>query len=274
MSPPNPADISQYLAAPSEAEQELLRIHPPTAPLVVFDIGSCEGEDSVRYARRFPRSRIFAFEPLPANQELIRVNFATHAVTNAELVPLALSDRTGEASFYVSSGRPRDEFAGKDWNYGNKSSSLLAPAAPGPMHGWIEFKETIKVRTETLDNFCRQRGLGHIDFIHMDVQGAEQLVLNGTPAMLPHISAIWLEVSARENYRGQALEADISRFMQRHGFSLGFTTARGDGSGENDHLYLNRRHPRTWKLLAQRRLTSILQRVRMVAGPIRHSLRG
>ena len=122
-----------------------------------------------------------------------------------ELVPLALSDRAGEATFHVSSGRPPDLFAGENWNYGNKSSSLLVPAATGPMHGWIEFKEAITVRTGTLDDFCAQRGLARIDFIQMDVQGAEQLVLAGAAAMLPRITAIWLEVSAREHYRGQAL---------------------------------------------------------------------
>lgn len=264
---PQPADLSAYLATASDAEREFRRLFHPNEPLVICDIGACEGEDSVRYARAYPRARVFAFEPLPANQALVRANFARHAVTNAELVPLALSDRAGESTFHVSSGRPPDLFAGENWNYGNKSSSLLAPAQAGPMHGWIEFKEAITVPTGTLDVFCVQRGLDHIDFIQMDVQGAEQLVLAGATAMLPHITAIWLEVSAREHYRGQALATDITRLMKRHGFKLAHSVYLGDATGEGDHLYVNLRHARTWPYAATRPLRTTAGRLKRALLP-------
>ncbi len=260
--PSQPADLSAYLAVPSAAEIEFGRLFHAEEPLVICDIGACEGEDSVRYARAYPRARVFAFEPLPANQALVRANFDRYAVSNAELVPLALSDHVGEATFHVSSGRPADLFAGENWNYGNKSSSLLAPAQAGPMHGWIEFKEAITVPTGTLDAFCAQRGLDHIDFIQMDVQGAEQLVLAGATAMLPHITAIWLEVSDREHYRGQALAGDITRLMKSHGFRLSHSVHLGEATGEGDHLYVNLRHARTWPYAATRRLRATAGRLK------------
>lgn len=259
MSSLHPVDLTRYLAIPSEAEQELLRLFPTGAPRVILDIGSCEGEDSVRYARRFPTARVFAFEPLPANQQLIRANFAKHGVTTAELVPLALSDRTGDATFHVSSGRPPEEFAGKDWNYGNKSSSLLPPAGADPMFGWVEFKEKIAVRTDTLDHFCQERGVDRIDFIHMDVQGAEHLVLQGARAMLPRIGAIWLEVSDRELYAGQRLRQEQEKFMRDHGFALGFELRR---EIEGDQFYVNRRFLRTWSYLGRRFLRRLARAAR------------
>lgn len=262
-----PADLSVYLATASEAELEFRQLFRAAEPLVICDIGACEGEDSVRYARAYPRARVFAFEPLPANQVLVRANFVRYAVPNAELVPLALSDRAGEAVFHVSSGRPPELFAGENWNYGNKSSSLLGPAQAVPMHGWIEFKETITVPTGSLDDFCAQRGLDHIDFIQMDVQGAEQLVLAGATAMLPHITAIWLEVSAREHYRGQALAADITQHMRRYGFRLAHSAYLGDATSEGDHLYVNLRHPRTWTYAATRRLRCVAGRMKRALFP-------
>lgn len=254
-------DLTAYLARPSEAELECRRLFRSDRPLIIMDIGACEGEDTVRYARLYPRAHVFAFEPLPSNQAIIRGNFARFAVPNAELVPLALSDRAGEATFHVSSGRPAELFAGENWNYGNKSSSLLAPAQAAPMYGWIEFKETITVPTGTLDDFCTQRGIDQIDFIQMDVQGAEKLVLAGASRMLPRITAIWLEVSAQELYRGQALDSDITRLMRRHGFKLGYATYRGDGI-EGDHLYVNLRRPSTWGYAATRRLRSAAGRMK------------
>lgn len=258
----NSPDLTAYLAQPSEAEREFRRLFRPDEPLVIMDVGACEGEDSIRYARLCPRARVFAFEPLPLNQTAIAANFSRYAVPNAELVPLALSAARGLATFHVSSGRPPELFAGENWNYGNKSSSLLAPAKSGPMHGWIEFKEEIQVPTGTLDEFCAQRGINHIDFIQMDVQGAEQLVLAGATAMLPNITAIWLEVSAQELYRGQALDLEIKRLMRGRGFALGYATYRGDGI-EGDHLYVNLRHARTWSYAVTRRLRSAVGRLKL-----------
>lgn len=264
--PLHQADYAAYLAELSEPETELLRLYRPAAAVTILDIGACEGEDTVRYARRFPRARLFAFEPLPANQALVRANLQRYGVTSAELVPLALSDRRGEATFHVSSGRPPEKFAGDNWNYGNKSSSLLAPAAETPMYGWVEFKETITVPTETLDGFCAARGLGRIDFIHMDVQGAEHLVLRGGARTLPRVTAIWLEVSRRELYHGQALETEIGRLMRQHGFILCRESYRSDGV-EGDHLYLNPRHPRTWPRLAATRLRALARRLKHAIKP-------
>lgn len=268
---PTPPDIGQYLANPTVPEIELMRMHRGDEALILFDIGSCEGEDSVRYARRFPRARIYAFEPLPANQRMIRANLERYGVTNAELLPFALSDRAGEATFHVSSGRPAEEFAGRDWNYGNKSSSLLSPAGAGPMHGWVEFKETITVRTETLDGFAARQGISRIDFIHMDVQGAEKLVLSGARAMLPRIGAVWLEVSDRALYAGQALRPEIQGFMRGHGFILAQEVM---GQVEGDQLYVNRRQASAWLYLAAKSAASLVRRARLRAGRLKSRVFG
>lgn len=269
MTPLHAVDISGYLAVPSDAEQALLQLFRPAQQLVIFDIGACEGEDSVRYTRRFPNAQVYAFEPLPANQALIRENFSKHAVALAELVPLALSDRDGTATFHVSSGRPREEFAGRDWNYGNKSSSLLAPARNDPMYGWIEFKEAITVPTRTLAAFCRERAIPRIDFIHMDVQGAEHLVLQGAGPMLAKVTAIWLEVSDQELYAGQKLRGEIEQFMRAHGFRLGFELRR---EIEGDQFYVNQRHLPAWPYLARCGLHRAWRRLRGTAGRWKRAL--
>lgn len=264
--PTTPPDLHAYLSQRSQVESELSRLFSRNASLLIFDIGSCEGEDSVRYARQFPNARVVAFEPLPANQSLIRANFTRHGLKNCELVPLALSDRAGTANFHVSSGRPQTEFAGRDWNYGNKSSSLLAPASDRPMYGWIEFHETIPVRTETLDAFCRTRGIDRIDFIHMDVQGAEALVLAGATAMLPHVTAWWLEVSDKKLYAGQVLRPEIEELMRRQGFTLVFEERR---EIEGDQFYVKTRRVRTISYLALHRARSLYRRVRSLGRRLR-----
>ena len=266
---PQPVDINGYLSEPSEAEIECARLFRPHEPLVIFDIGACEGEDSVRYARHYPQSRVFAFEPLPANQALVRANLERYAARNAALHPLALSDRTGDAKFYISSGRPRDLFAGENWNYGNKSSSLLPPAQNEPMHGWIEFNDAITVQTETLDEFCRKNAIAQIDFIHMDVQGAEWLVLQGAQRMLSTTTALWIEVADIELYRGQRLRPEIDAFMQQAGFSVAHENLRGV---EGDQFFVNRRFWRGRRRLAELSARRLFQRARRTLGAWRARL--
>ena len=258
---PEPVDLDSYLGRPGPIDRHLRGLLAPVAAPVIFEIGACEGEDSIRYSRLFPQSRIFAFEPLPANQAIIRANYAKYGV-RAELVPVALSDRAGTAVFHVSAGRPADLFSGENWNYGNKSSSLLPPATAEPMHGWIHFPESITVNCETVDGFCAARGLDQVDFIHLDVQGAEGLVLEGARGMLPRLRAIWLEVSNEELYRGQKLRGEIEALMRGHGFVAAYGENRGT---EGDQLYVNRRFGRNLRWLAARRLRRLLSRLR--SGP-------
>ena len=266
-----PANLTDYLSVPSEVELALALLFRREAPKVILDIGSCEGEDSIRYSRRFPSARVFAFEPLPDNQHLISANLTRFAATNVELVPLALSDQQGEATFHVSSGRPRELFCGEEWNYGNKSSSLLPPSGQDPMYGWIEFREKIIVSTDTLESFCRTRRIERVDFIHMDVQGAEHLVLAGAGSMLAQIGTLWMEVSDKELYQGQILRADMESFMRAHGFALGFEVRR---DLEGDQFYVNTRLPRCVAYLAGQRTRSIHGRARMAAGRMKRALLG
>jgi FkbM family methyltransferase len=184
---------------------------------IFFDIGACEGESSIRYSTLFPNAIIYTFEPLPSNFELVKNNITNYKKDKINPVQLCLSDTIGETTFHVSSGNP-DNADESNWNYGNKSSSLLAPAKTKEVHSWLKFEEAITVQTSTLKQFCIDKNIAVIDFIHMDVQGAELMVLKGAEDFIKHINMIWLEVEAVELYKGQPLKHDVENFMLQIGF--------------------------------------------------------
>ena len=95
-----------YVESPLPIENELRRLFDNEAALTIFDIGACEGEDTIRYARRFPRSIVYAVEPLPANVARIRSAVVRYGADNVRIVPLALANAVGRRTFFVSSGRP------------------------------------------------------------------------------------------------------------------------------------------------------------------------
>jgi FkbM family methyltransferase len=247
-----------YIHQRSPIEADMLAVFDRSAPLVILDCGSCEGEDSIRYARLFPNATVYAMEPLPANVRLIEANLRRYGCENVRIVERAFSDVRGRAQFFVSSGRPPGAPEAADWDYGNKSSSLLPPDQHLVVHPWVNFDEVIEIETDTLAAFSAAEGIGEIDVLHLDVQGAELKVLAGAGEKLERIRLVWMEVERIPLYRGQPLAGEIEAFMAGHGF----VKAREQvGEIAGDQLYWN------VKLLGPYSLSRRLRRqLRLVRG--------
>jgi FkbM family methyltransferase len=239
---------NRFINSPLPNEAELRILFMNRKPQTIFDIGSCEGEDSIRYSKLFPDAKVYAFEPLPHNMEIIKRQLDEYGVKNVLAFQTALADEVGEADFFVSSGQP-DEFTSKDdWDFGNKSSSLFPPHRnKREIFPWLEFSGAIKVPTTTLENFCAQQGIQEIDFVHIDVQGAELKVLSGAGDFIKQIRAIWMEVENIPLYEGQPLKHDVEAFMKKHGF----VNVKGVGDEvSGDQFYVNISYLEKYPLVA------------------------
>lgn len=236
-----------YILTDSPLKKDLLKLFNKNDKLTIFDIGGCEGEESVRYSRIFPFSSIFVFEPLPKNQKSITENIEKYKLGGLKLIPMAVSDEVGITNFFVSSGHPEtdEEF---DWDFGNKSSSLLVPQKNNNP-SWLQFNEQIDVQTITLESFLIENKINEVDFVHMDVQGAELKVLGGAKGFIKNIKAIWLEVADVEIYKGQPLRTDVEVFMKANGFYLIKSKLQG---ASGDQFYLNRRYFKTFSMFNNR----------------------
>jgi len=235
------------------------------SPKAVFEIGACRGEDTIFYSRIFPSAQVHAFEPPPDNYKALCETVAVQKLVNVRPSSLALADTDGEAVFNISSGAPAGESAGGDsftpGAHVSKASSLLSPKSekPGVLE-WLRFEDQMHVTTSTLDSFCRTNDIARIDFIHMDVQGAELKVLSGAARMIPRTSAIWMEVAFETTYEAQPLEADVTRWMKKRGFRKIHQVSYGP---EGDALYLNMRRLLSWPrymMLRLRQRVGILPR--------------
>lgn len=221
--------------------KDLKKLFTGTDPLTIFDVGACEGEDSIKYSRLFTNSKVYAFEPLPKNIALVKQNIQAYNMANITLFPIAFSDKTGTATFHVSSGTPEGQPLGEDWDYGNKSSSLLAPDELLNAHKWLKFNEQIEVSTDTIANFCTIHKISVIDFMHMDVQGAELMVLNGAGTFIKNIKAIWMEVGDITFYKNQPLRTEVEDFMHKNEFFL-YKSSINPVDKAGDQFYLNTRY--------------------------------
>lgn len=226
-----------YINSPIEIEKELQLLLEKGSVKTVFDIGACESEDSIRYSILFPNSTVYAFEPRKDNVAIGLESIKKHNCKNIVLENIALSNENGKAQFFLSEGEPDHIKNTEDWDFGNKSSSLLPPSKKMKKHiAWLKFDKKIEVETMRLDTYVIKKNIENIDFVHIDVQGAELMVFEGAGNFFSKIKVIWMEVEAVELYKNQPLKKDVELFMKKNNF-VNILDTVNDFSG--DQLYVN-----------------------------------
>jgi hypothetical protein len=101
---------------------------------------------------------------------------------------------------------------------------------------WLQFNKKVEVETKRLEDYVKSKNVDCIDFAHIDVQGAELMVLEGAGSFLKNIKLIWMEVEAVELYKNQPLKNDVERFMQKNNF-INILDTVNEVAG--DQLYAN-----------------------------------
>jgi len=128
------------------------------ARTTVLDIGAHSGFYSLLLSRLVgDEGRVFAFEPLPANFRILEENLSLNQIHNVVVRREAVSDRSGMISF---------EFPSKE------VSLVAGPVLDGDNLG------TLNVPSISIDDFVREAEHS-IQFIKMDIEGAETAVLRG-----------------------------------------------------------------------------------------------
>ena len=180
--------------------------------LVVFEIGANAGQHTACFADLLPGATIHAFEPDP--EAFAALETVAAGLPNVRAAHAAVSDADGTATFHVSSAAPGGDAGNgtgepKDPLAGRLSGSLCEPTGHLTSFPWVKFETAVEVPTRSLDSYCREAGVGRIDFIWMDVQGAERLVLEGAAETLRRVRFLYTEYFDVELYAGQPGLAEI-----------------------------------------------------------------
>ncbi len=80
--------------------------------------------------------------------------------------------------------------------------------------------EVTSIDTMSLDTFLQRHEIGHVDFIKIDIQGAELDVFMGGRKALEQVVMIVSEVEFIPHYIGQPLYGDVARYLAEQGFML------------------------------------------------------
>lgn len=191
---------------PHKITKQFIAQYLPANPIIV-EAGAHTGIDSEEMAKLWPTSMIYAFEPVPSLFEQLKHRASPYS--NIVCSKKALSDKVGTTSMYVNEG---DGYDG--------SSSLLKPSTyMKEDYPYLSFPHVINVETITLDVWAEQNNIDHVDFLWLDMQGAEHLMLKVAPKILSTVKVIYTEVSFREIYEGLTLYPEYQKWLESNGFT-------------------------------------------------------
>ena len=126
--------------------------------------------------------------------------------------PLALGGVVGQQSLYVTKHPMCSSL------YPPNEAYLARFAGLPPL---VNLDRILEVQTTTLDRFCQDYQVNQIDFLQIDIQGAELDVFKAAPEIFSQsIFAIQTEVEFAPLYMGQPLFGDVDQFLTAQGFTL------------------------------------------------------
>jgi FkbM family methyltransferase len=163
---------------------------------VMIDVGAHHGYASKPFLNK--NWLIFAFEPDPNNRRILESQFNGHP--NVNFFKNAVSDVSGEnVPFYAS----------------DESTGISSLSAFREGH-----KEICQVETITLSDFCEQQKITKIDFLKIDTEGFDLMVLKGVPWHKIHPDIIECEFEDLKTKDLGYNYHNIARFLVDKGYEV------------------------------------------------------
>ena len=174
--------------------------------VVFWDVGANIGLYSI-YAAATRNARTFAFEPSVFNLELLARNvFLNNLHNEICLVPMALNNKAGANQFRLQ---------GTEW--GGALSSFDHPID----HTGAPIKTIFQYGTIglTMDDINRMFSISLPDYLKIDVDGIEHLLLEKADTVLCKCRGLLIEYSGQWNEQSSTIE----KILQQYGFHKTFT---------------------------------------------------
>ena len=187
---------------------EIVREVASTLTFTILEIGALplegQAEPFYKLVDLFPGSKIIAFEV--DNHLCEQLN--KKAKTGITYYPVALGRKEERCTFYETNDpmccslyKPNEKLISL---YNNMEMAML--------------KSVGSIDTVSLDFFMKNNAIESVDFIKIDIQGAELDVFKGGTGAIKEVVAIVSEVEFVPHYIDQPLFGDVCSFLTEHGF--------------------------------------------------------
>jgi FkbM family methyltransferase len=137
---------------------------------VFFDIGANGGFFTVAAAKKIGSGgHVYAFEPSPRERALLERNIEINNLANVTVLPFAVGDQNENIKFVLAEDGALNSI--KETNHPSQKP-----------------ESEIEVKMVTLDWFVKENNISKINFIKIDVEGAEKLAFEGSQEILSKVN--------------------------------------------------------------------------------------
>jgi FkbM family methyltransferase len=176
-------------------EEEIIGLFRPKEGDTVVDIGAHMGRYTIISSKSVGASgKVIAVEADPYNFRILQHNLRLNKLTNVSTLNWAVYSKKARLKLYSP-----DEYLGST---GHRSLMTNYPDYPAPKHRKVNETRYIEVEADTLDNLLKIRGINKVNWIKIDVEGAEYEVLKGAKEILSTNKriSILVEVHGKDTY--------------------------------------------------------------------------
>jgi FkbM family methyltransferase len=148
-------------------------------PEIIVDAGANIGFASIYFANKFPDAKIIAIEPEESNLVILKKNIAPYK--NIILVGKALWHENKTINLV-------DPGSGK-WGFMTQAKGGVEEKFGKTVH---------EVQGATVDTIMKEQGIGHIDILKIDIEGAEREIFKDPSAWIEKADALIVELHERK----------------------------------------------------------------------------
>jgi FkbM family methyltransferase len=174
-----------------EIMQGYFEKYTPKKADIVLDCGSYVGCFTIIASKLVgAKGKVIAFEPDATSYRKLLANIELNKLTNVKAINKGVFDKNSKKEFYERTSR------GSSFVF--ESEGML----------------TKSVDVTTIDNVVKELNLEKIDFIKMDVEGAELQALKGTEKILKTLKPN-LAIATYHIIDGKTTDNDVEKYLQK-----------------------------------------------------------
>jgi FkbM family methyltransferase len=203
---------------------------------IVIDVGANIGYYTLLFSRLVgEQGKVLSFEPEPKNFEILKKNIEINAYKNVQIEQVALSDKNGEIDLFVSDNMLNHKIY--------RTENIIS--------------KPIKVKAITLDDYVSKHELtDKINFIKIDVEGAELKAMNGMKHILQESKKLKIFTEFMFHHLKQcgSEPKDLVNLLLDEGFEIHYVDPQKDSivSADLTRLTTENTYPGTVNLFCTR----------------------
>lgn len=189
----------QYMLRGIEWLWDLKREFAATTPHTVLDVGANVGQTTLAVLHAFPTTTVHAFEPVRGTCDLLQK--AVGRDSRVHLNHQAVSDRPGLVHVQL------------------EAASDMSHLVPDSAAGGATVESVAAV---TLDLYCEEHAIEHIDILKSDTEGHDLQVLMGARRLLDQgrIDWVFVEVTFDPQNTSNSRFGPINDWLSQHGMAV------------------------------------------------------